>query len=601
MKKINGMGIKILIGVFLLFLSLLNKNTNIFVILCYIILSYNLYIKAFKNITKKEIFDENFLMVIATLGAFYIGKKEEAIMVILLFQIGEYLSDLAVDKSKDAILKLMDLRSDKARIKKKDSYQEVKANKVKIGDIILIKPGEKIPLDGRIVKGKSYVDTSFLTGESIPRSVKKEDLLLSGYVNKESVLEIKVTQTFEKSTASKIIELMEKAGEKKTKTEKFITKFARIYTPIVVICALIITLIPVCLGYNFETFFTKSLIFLVISCPCALIISVPLGFFTGIGRASKEGILIKGTNIIDLLEKTEIVCFDKTGTITKGNFEVIRIEGKNPKEILEIAAHAEYYSNHPIAKSILKKYKGKIEEKRIKDYSELEGKGISVKIDNTPYLIGNTTLMKENKINIQEEIGTIIYIASQKEIIGIIEIADEIKEKSKKAINILKEIGVKETVMISGDNKETCKKIKEKVKIDKYYAEMLPIDKVKTVQELKKEGITIFVGDGINDAPVIKSSDIGFAMGAIGSDIAIDAADIVLMKDDLTKIGFSIKLSRKMKKIIKTNIIFAITVKACILLLGILGFSSIWAAVFADVGVTLLSILNALRIMKINI
>lgn len=604
MKKIDSMIIRMSLSVLCFILSILFPGKSfILSIIGYIIISYDLYKKAFQNIKRGEIFDENFLMIIASLGAFYIEKNEEAFLVILLYQIGEYLSDLAVDRSKESILNLMDLRSDKARIKEKDTYKTVEAKKVKIGDIVLIKPGEKVPLDGIVIKGSSYIDTSSLTGESLLRKVNKKDEVLSGYINKDSALEIKVTKKFEKSTASQIIELMEKSQEKKTKTEKFITRFAKIYTPIIVVCALLITIVPVCLGYPFEEFLTKSLIFLVVSCPCALVISVPLGFFTGIGRASKEGILIKGGDTIDLLEKAEIVCLDKTGTLTKGRLEVTNIEVyEGTKEnLLEIAAHAEYYSDHPIAKAILKSYKQKIEKKRIEEYHEIEGKGITVKIDKIPYLIGNQTFMKENKIEINAQVEFPLYIAKEKQLLGAIAIADAVKENSKNSLKELKKVGIKEIIMVSGDTKENCQKVANEIGIDTYHAKMLPIDKVEIIEKQKSKGITIFIGDGINDAPVIKMADIGISMGALGSDAAIKAADIVLMRDDLMKISLGINLSKRMKKIIRFNIAFAIGIKTLILILSLFGYTNIWAAVFADVGVTLLSVLNALRIRKIHL
>lgn len=607
MKKIefNEDLIKIVISTVLFIVTLFLENSTIKILLLsisYIIISYELYIKAIKNLLKGELFDENFLMIIATLGAFYIKEYPEAVLVILLFQIGEYLSDLAVDNSKKAITDLMDLRSDETNLIVKEKVKVVKTETVKIDDIFLVKPGEKVPLDGIIIEGKTSFDTSSLTGESIPKSLTVGENVISGYVNNDSVIKVKATKTYTTSTANKIIELIENSNEKKAKTEKFITKFSKIYTPCVVLLALLIVIVPTLLGHEFNEWLYKALVFLVMSCPCALVISVPLAFFSGIGRASKEGILIKGSNELEQLINIDTVVFDKTGTITEGTFEVRKIEAIDIEKeaLLEIVAHAEYYSNHPIAKAITKNYSKKISENKISNFKEISGKGISVEISKDKILVGNAELLKESNIKFKEssEIGTIIYVAKNNKYIGNILISDKIKEESYDIVQKLNNIGINNIVMLSGDDINIVSTVAKEIKIPIYHAKLLPQDKVEIVKDLSKNNFLAFVGDGINDAPVIKKADIGIAMGGIGSDATIEASDIVLMHDSLLKIPIAIKISKYTKNVMRFNIIFALTTKLLVLILGIFDITSIWMAVFADVGVTLLSVLNTLTILK---
>lgn len=605
MKKFNFELFKIIMSVIIFIIALFLKNNHflfiVLLIISYIIVSYEMYIKAFKNILTGEIFDENFLMIIATLGSFYIGEYTEALMVMILFNLGEYLSDKAVDNSKESITKLMDLRSDTINLKIGDDIKNIDIKDAKLNDLFIVKPGEKIGLDGIVVDGVSNVDTSSLTGESIPRHVEKDMNVLSGTTNLDAVLTIKATSTYKTSTATKIIELIEASDDKKAKTEKFITKFCKIYTPIVVISAVLLTLIPFMLGESLNDWLYKSLVFLVTSCPCALVISVPLGYFAGIGRASKEGILVKGGNELENLAKIKTIVFDKTGTITKGNFDVTKIHSININEdsLLEIAAHAEFYSNHPIAKSILKKYSKGINKNRINDFREISGNGISVKIDNNSFLVGNYNLLVSNNIEVPkiDELGTIVYITRDKKYLGYIVITDEIKKEANNLVKSLKKEGISKIIMLSGDNKETVEKVSSKLGFSECYYEMLPIDKVNKVTDFKNENFTAFVGDGINDAPVMKIADLGISMGGVGSDAAIEASSIVLMTDNLDKISSAIKISKKTNKIVHFNIAFALIIKFIFLLLGTLGYSKIWYAVIADVGVTLLLVLNSLRLI----
>lgn len=606
--KINEDLAKIIISFILLAFSFFIKDYKIFylivLILSYLIVSYEVFIDAFKNALKGEIFDENLLMIIATVGAFFINEYQEAIIVMLLFELGEYISDLAVDNSKKSITELMDLRSDYVYLKVNNKIKKVDIKNVKLDSIFVVKPGEKVPLDGVIVDGNTNIDSSSLTGESIPRHVKVGDSVLSGTLNVDSVIEVKATSEFETSTASKIIDIIEKSNDKKTNTEKFITRFSRIYTPIVVLLSILITLIPVILGYEFNDWIYKSLEFLVISCPCALVVSVPLGFFCGIGRASKEGILIKGSNELDHLSKIKAIVFDKTGTITHGNFEVNKVcntKGVEKDKLLEIAVYCEFYSNHPIAKAIIKKYDKDIDKNKIKDFNEKSGYGVSCKINKDKYIVGSFKYLSENNIKAQvhnNEIGTVIYIAKNNEYLGHILITDIIKKEAYDLVEQLSLVGIDKVTMLSGDDIEIVKKVGNEVKINDYYSNLLPNEKVEKLNEIKKENFTAFVGDGINDAPVIKLSDIGYSMGGIGSDAAIEASDVVLMKDDLSNIVKSIKISKMCKKIITFNIVFALVFKVLILILSFLGITNMWMAVFSDVGVTLLSVLNVLRIMK---
>lgn len=606
--KINEDLVKIIISFILFVFSFFIKDYKIFylivLILSYLIVSYEVFIDAFKNALKGEIFDENLLMIIATVGAFFINEYQEAIIVMLLFELGEYISDLAVDNSKKSITELMDLRSDYVYLKVNNKIKKVDIKDVKLDSIFVVKPGEKVPLDGVIVDGNTNIDLSSLTGESIPKHVKVGDSVLSGTLNVDSVIEVKATSEFETSTASKIIDIIEKSNDKKTNTEKFITRFSKIYTPIVVLLSILITLIPVILGYEFNDWIYKSLEFLVISCPCALVVSVPLGFFCGIGRASKEGILIKGSNELDHLSKIKAIVFDKTGTITHGNFEVNKVcntKGVEKDKLLEIAAYCEFYSNHPIAKAIIKKYDKDIDKNKIKDFNEKSGYGVSCKINKDKYIVGSFKYLSENNIKAQvhnNEIGTVIYIAKNNEYLGHILITDIIKKEAYDLVEQLSLVGIDKVTMLSGDDIEIVKKVGNEVKINDYYSNLLPNEKVEKLNEIKKENFTAFVGDGINDAPVIKLSDIGYSMGGIGSDAAIEASDVVLMKDDLSNIVKSIKISKMCKKIITFNIVFALVFKVLILILSFLGITNMLMAVFSDVGVTLLSVLNVLRIMK---
>lgn len=604
MKKISLELFKIIICGLIFIISLFISNFNLKIILLlisYLIISYEMYINAIKNIIKGEIFDENFLMIIATIGAFFIGEYEEAIMVMWLFNLGEFLSHKAVHKSEESITKLMDLRSDSVNIMLDNEIKNVDIKTVKIGDVFVVKPGEKIGLDGVVVDGISNVDTSSLTGESLPKVVKQNMSVLSGYTNIDSILTVKATSTYETSTATRIIELIKNSEEKKTKTEKFVTRFSKIYTPIVVLGAVLLTLIPVLMGGYFNEWLYRSLVFLVTSCPCALIISIPLGFFCGIGRASKDGILVKGSSELENLSKIRNIIFDKTGTITKGVFEVQNINSFNNQEeyLLELASYAEYYSNHPIAKSIIKKFGKEIEIDKISNFKEDSGKGVSINLDSKKILVGNYELMQENNIDVTEvkEVGTVVYVVCDNEYLGNIIISDEIKKESYDLISNLKKIGIENFAIVSGDNEQIVKSISEKIGIKKYYFSMLPTEKVEKVNEYRKNNFTAFVGDGLNDAPVIKTSDLGIAMGGIGSDATIEASDVVIMTDNLSKIVDAIKISKKTLSIVKFNIIFSIVIKFFMLVLGAFGISKIWMAVIADVGVTLLLVLNSLRIM----
>ena len=605
MKRINEDLLKIIISTVLFIISFFIKDYKFlyFAILfvSYVVISYELYINTCKSILEKEFFDEDTLMILATIGAFCIGEYVEAVLVILLFQLGEYLSDVASSRTKDSITNLMDLRSDTIHLLKNGVSKTVATSKAKLGDIFEVLPGEIVPLDGVVEEGTSSLDTSSLTGESIPRKIVKGDVILSGVENLTGVLKIKATSTYETSTASKIIDLMEHSNDKKTKTEKFITKFSRIYTPVVVMLAVLIAIIPIFFNVNFKDSLYQALVFLVMSCPCALVISVPLGFFQGIGRCSKEKILVKGSNELDSLSSIEAIAFDKTGTITEGKFKVTDIISKNKKiDLLKIAAHCEAYSNHPIAKSIIDSYDGEIDKDKVSNYKEISGKGISCKYDGVTYYLGNLLYMNDKHIEVDDidTYATIIYIASKDEYLGYLVISDAIKRGAKKTISNLKNLGIKRILLLSGDNEKIVKSISNKVGINEYYDSLLPQDKVEKVEELTKEYVVAFVGDGMNDAPVIKRADIGISMGGIGSDVAIEASDVVLMKDEIEAIPKAIKISKLTKRVVKYNIFLAISVKAIVLLLALLGFSSIWMAIVADVGVTLISVLNTFIIQK---
>ena len=603
-------GIKIIISAILFVLALVIPFSNEWInnglfIISYLVVGCEILKKAVRNIFRGKVFDENFLMAVATIGAFAIGEFPEAVAVMLFYQVGELFQSYAVDKSRKSIASLMDIRPDYANIEKDGKVEKVDPDEVKIGDIIIVKTGEKIPLDGVVVEGTSSLDTMALTGESVPRVVKTEDEVLSGCINKDGLLKIDF------STVSKILDLVENASSKKSKSENFITKFAKYYTPTVVIIAVLLAFIPPIILKDFNTFSVwlyRALSFLVVSCPCALVISIPLSFFGGIGGASKMEILIKGSNYLEALANTETVVFDKTGTLTEGIFEVqdIYAEGIEKDELLRIVAHAENYSNHPIAKSVKKAYNKEIDEKIIKNPQELSGKGIWAKIDEKDILVGNEKLMLEEKIDFKkcDEVGTILYVAIDKKYVGYVLIADKIKQDSPKTIRELKAMNIKETVMLTGDKKEVGEYVAKKLNMDKVYTELLPDGKVEKVEELLKQksekGKLVFVGDGINDAPVLTISDIGVAMGGLGSDAAIEAADIVIMTDETSKISKAINLSKKTMRIVHENIIFAIFVKIAVLVLTAFGASTMWKAVFADVGVSVIAIINALRMLNIK-
>ena len=577
--------------------------------MAYLIAGYDIIFKALKNIIKGKVFDENFLMGIATLGA--IGTKEypEAVMVMVLYQIGEYLQDKAVEKSQNSITELMDIRPDYANIEKNGDLTKISPYKVKIGNTIIVKTGEKIPLDGIIIDGTATLDTSALTGESKPSEVKIGDEAISGCINTNGLLKIRVTKEYGQSTVSKILNLVENASSKKTKTENFITKFAKIYTPVVVLAALFLAILPpLIFGSNFSVWINRALTFLVISCPCALVISVPLGFFAGIGGASKCGILVKGSSYLELLSKPETIVFDKTGTLTQGCFKVVKIvqqEDTTKEELLELTAYAESYSNHPIALSIKKAYDKSIDKNKISEISEIAGNGVRAEINGCSILVGNENLLKNHNISYQKanEAGTIVYTTKNNKFLGYIVISDELKEDAQKAIIELKKLKL-QTVMLTGDTEESGLTVAKELNIDKAYTQLLPIDKVDKIEDIieqkTKNKSVIFVGDGINDAPVLTRADVGIAMGGLGSDAAIEAADVVIMDDKPTKVATAIKIAKQTLKIVKENIAFALGIKVLFLILGAFGFVTMWGAVFADVGVTLIAVLNSLRALKIK-
>ncbi|WP_106459998.1 heavy metal translocating P-type ATPase [Anaerococcus sp. Marseille-P3915] len=579
-------------------------------IISYIIVGGDVVKRAVKNIFKGQVFDENFLMSIATIGAFFIGEYPEGVAVMLFYQVGELFQSYAVGKSRKSIASLMDIRPDYANVKKGDELVKVDPDEVQIGDIIVIKAGEKIPLDGKVIEGSSMIDTSALTGESVPREVEVGSDILSGCININGVITAEVTKEFGESTVSKILDLVENASSKKSSSEQFITKFARYYTPVVVIIAVFLAIIPplVIDGATFSDWIYRALAFLVVSCPCALVISIPLSFFGGIGGASKKGVLVKGSNYLEALAETEIVVFDKTGTLTKGVFNVQEIhpEGVSKEELLELTAHAESYSNHPISLSLKRAYSKEIDNGRISDVEEISGHGVIATVDGKKVMAGNIKLMKMMDIPYfkGELIGTIIHVAVNNKYIGYIVIADEVKEDSAQAIKELKAANIKQTVMLTGDNKSIGSKVAKELGLDKVYAELLPADKVEKLEELfsqkSKKGKLAFVGDGINDAPVLTRADIGIAMGGLGSDAAIEAADVVIMTDEPSKIATAMKISKKTLKIAHQNIVFAIGIKIIVLILSAFGIATMWAAIFADVGVTIIAVLNAFRSLNVK-
>lgn len=574
----------------------------------YLLIGGEVVLTAIKNIAKGQVFDENFLMTVATIGAFTINQYPEAVAVMLFYEIGETIQGYAVNKSRSSISSLMDIRADYANLIINGKEKKVSPETVKVEDVILVKPGEKVPLDGVVIEGESFIDTSALTGESVPRKIVPNDEILSGGINTSGLLKVKVTKKFGESTVSRILEMVENAASKKADTEKFITKFAKVYTPIVVVLAILIAVIPSIFIKDalFSTWLYRALVFLVVSCPCALVVSVPLGFFAGIGGASKKGVLVKGSNYLELLKDLETVVFDKTGTLTEGVFSVTEINtnGIDKEKLIEVAAMAESFSNHPIAISIIKEYGKEIDKEVIKEYKEISGRGIKAVINNEEVLVGNSKLMNEFNIlyNEVDSIGTVVYCAINGEFKGSIVISDKIKENAVEALINLKKAGVKKTVMLTGDNKKTAYKVGEKINIDEVHSELLPLDKVKEVEEImkrsNKNGKLAFVGDGVNDAPVLARADIGIAMGGIGSDAAIEAADIVLMKDDINALVDAINVSKKTNKILWQNIVFALGIKILVMVLGTFGIANMWTAVFADVGVTIIAIINSTRCFR---
>ena len=585
----------------------------------YLLVGYDVIIRSLKNITRGQVFDENFLMTIATLGAFYIREFKEGVMVMLLYQVGELFQSYAVGKSRTSIYELMNIRPDYANLIVDGQVEVVDPDDVEVGSIIQVKAGEKVPLDGVVVRGSSFLDTSALTGESVPRQVGEGDEILSGYINQNGLLEIRTTKEFDESTASKILELVENASSKKAKAENFITKFAKYYTPVVVIGAVLLAFVPPLAGSDIPLgmWIKRACTLLVISCPCALVISVPLGLFGGIGGAAKEGILIKGGNYIEAIAKMNTVVFDKTGTLTKGVFKVSNVysaidndDENQRKKLLELAAVAESYSNHPISISLKNEWGREIDKNRVSDVNEVSGKGVVAKIDQSEVFVGNMQLMADNKVDVDsvDSAGTVVYVAQKTDenrtakYLGYIEISDEVRAEAVDLMRELGEIGVKNTIMLTGDRKQIAEKIARDLKVGKVYSELLPKDKVEKLDEIisHREGkhTVGYVGDGINDAPVLTRADVGIAMGGIGSDAAIEAADLVIMKDDLSKIGKAVKISRKTMGIVHQNIVFALGVKALFLVLGSMGNIELWEAVFADVGVAVLAILNAMRTLK---
>lgn len=575
----------------------------------YFIVGYDVIIRALKNIARGSAFDENFLMTLATVGAFIIGEYPEGVAVMLFYQVGELFQGMAVNYSRRSISSLLDIRPDYANLERNNEIVVVDPDDVHIGDYIIIKPGEKVPLDGIVIEGRSTLDTSNITGESVPRTINIGDDIISGVVNNHGLLKVEVTKEFGESTIVKILDLVENASSKKAPTENFITKFARYYTPAVVFIALGIGVIPSLLGGDFREWAYKAFVFLVISCPCALVISIPLGFFGGIGGASKSGILVKGGNYLEALNDVDTIVFDKTGTITKGVFKVTEIKSYGDytqDEVLEFAAYGESYSNHPIGKSILEAFNKEINKDYISEYSEVAGKGILVKVDNIPMIIGNKNLLEEYNIAVNEtqSIGTTVYIGRESSHIGTIVVSDELKENIKEDLDSLRKLGIKEIIMLSGDNTHIAKLVGEKAGVDKVYGDLLPQDKVTLFEEIiskkKSNHKTIFVGDGVNDAPVLARADVGIAMGGMGSDAAIEASDIVIMTDEIGKISTAIKIANKTKKVVTQNIVLAIGLKVFILILGVYGLATMWQAVFADVGVSIIAILNSIRALKVE-
>jgi Cd2+/Zn2+-exporting ATPase len=579
----------------------------------YIIIGSEVLMNSVKNLLKGDLFDENFLMSVASIGAILVKQYPEAVAVMFLYELGEYLQDRAADNSRESILELMDIRPDYANIlRDSGDIYKVSPEDVKIGDIIVIKPGEKIPLDGKIVEGNSLLDVSALTGESLPKEVYEGDTVLSGSINKNQLLKIEVVKNFNESTASKILDLVENASSKKAKAEKFITKFAKIYTPIVVCLALLLAIVPnfIFKDTSVYTWIYRASVFLVVSCPCALVISIPLSFFAGIGKASKSGILIKGGNYLEALNNIEAIVFDKTGTLTKGTFKISSIKPEDfikESELLEYAAYLESLSNHPIAKSIVKAYKGDINKEEIKEFTEIPGRGLKAIIKCKEVSIGNEKLMEEMgiKINKSEEYATVLYVVIDKQFAGYIAINDEVKEDSKTTIEGLNKMGINKTVILSGDKKYIAESLGKSLGISKIYSELLPQQKLEKLETLEKEkspeNNIVYVGDGINDAPALARADIGISMGGVGSDAAIEASDVVIMKDEPSKIIEAINIAKTTRKVIIQNLIFIFAVKISVLILAALGIANMWLAIFADVGVALIAVVNSMRIISIKV
>lgn len=611
-KKMKEKLYRIICSSILLIIAVILKNVNNIVSIIlfgvsYLVIGYDILLKAIKNIKRGRIFDENFLMAFATIGAICINELAEAVTVMLFYQIGELFQDYAVNKSRKSIIELMDIRPDYANVIREDKHIKINPTLVKVGEIILVKPGEKIPLDGIVVEGTSMLNTLALTGESVPRRVSVNDEVLSGCINNDGILKIKVTKNFNNSTVSKILDLVENASSRKSNSENFISKFAKYYTPTVVIIAVLLAIFPpLILNQSFSIWIYRALSFLVVSCPCALVVSIPLSFFAGLGASSQIGVLVKGSNYLEALSNVNVIVCDKTGTLTEGVFEVQEISPVDisKDELLMYATYAESFSNHPISLSLKNSYDKKINTKKIIDTKEISGKGVYAKIEGKDILVGNEKLMNEYKIKFKKSnfIGTIIYVAIDNKYSGYIGISDKIKDDSYKAIKLFKINNINKIIMLTGDKDEISKNVYNELKLDGYYSELLPQDKVKIVEDLIKEKSNedklLFIGDGINDAPVLALSDIGVAMGGIGSDAAIEAADVVIMTDEISKIADAIDISKKTMKIVKENILFAISVKIIVLILSMLGIVTMWSAVFSDVGVSVLAILNALRILK---
>ena len=587
-----------------------NLYNNILFFIAYIIIGYDIVLKAIRNISRGHVFDENFLMTIATIGAILIGELPEGVAVMLFYQVGELFQSYAVDKSRKSVASLMDIRPDYANVYRNKEISKVDPDDVSVGEIILVKPGEKIPLDGTVIEGESMINTLALTGESIPKHVTKGENVLSGCINNDGTLKIRVDKEFEESTVSKILDLVENASSRKSRSENFISKFAKYYTPIVVIIAVVLAIVPPFIidGALFKDWVYRALSFLVVSCPCALVISIPLSFFGGIGAASRIGVLVKGSNYLEALANTEVIVCDKTGTLTEGVFKVQKVDAIDypDEDLLKYAAYCECFSNHPIAISLREAYNKNIDESLVTKTKEISGKGVFSIVDKRKVLVGNKKLMDKYKIDFKEssEVGTVIYVAIDKKFVGSIVIADKIKDDSYKAIKLFKKNNVERIIMLTGDLENISKDVANKLNLDEYHAELLPQDKVSLVEQFIKQkssnGKLVFIGDGINDAPVLALADIGIAMGGLGSDAAIEASDVVIMNDEVSKLASCIKISKKTMRIVKENIIFAISVKILVLILSALGIASMWAAVFADVGVSVLAILNALRILVVK-